>query len=269
MKSWKIAVPSFAGGLIVGATSLYLLLPDWELQKSLSELNRAEASHPEPATASESALLARIDEQKLEIDRLNDALRQAPEEPAPPSPEEAQPPPQDTRRNGFNRRIEGFTTRRAGELAQSLGLNDEQKAQLQKVFQDQFVNMRARRRGEEVEAFNLDDALSQVLTPEQFDAYLQSTQEEIYNRAELMATSQMVRMNQIIGLSQDQMDKVYDAFNITTQEMLISRQTGESYDMGQNLRDRLSSVLTAEQMQQYLDQMSGGRPGMGPGMLGP
>lgn len=264
MKSWKFALVAFLAGALLGG---------WTLQVLHTQLDRP----PEPVGAPAGSvsidahlvrdLQSRLDSQSAEISRLQGMIRNMETEPAPPPPPEevVEAPPQEEERpprRGFDR----FINRRVDELADSLGLTDDQRGQLEAIFQAQFENMRARRRGEEVEAYNLDDALATVLTPEQFDEYIESSQQEIYNRAELMATTQVVRLNQMVELTPEQMDQVYETFNYSFQEMMIARQTGEDFN-GQVLMDKLGSILTEEQMARF--QEEGSPLGPGPGRFGP
>ncbi len=265
MKSWKIAVVAFLSGGLLGGWSLMMLttqFPDY------SGPEAAKPASPEVDPHLVRDLQARVDSQSVEINRLKGIIQTLEEEPAPPpteeevagtSPEEEEAPPP---RRGYDR----FLSRRVEEMVGSLNLSDDQASQLEAIFRAQFENMRARRHGDDVEPYNLDEALADVLTPEQFDAYIESSQQEIYNRAELMATTQVVRLNQMVELSPQQMDQVYDTMNTTFQEMMIARQTGEDFN-GQVIMEKLNSILTEEQQAKM--QEDGSWRGMGPGRMGP
>ena len=268
MKSWKFALAAFLAGGLLGGWSIMMLttqLPD--TGPAVEEAG----SRPEVDPHLVRDLQARVDSQSAEISRLKGVIRTLEEQQAPPPPpdeEVAGPPPEEDSpppRRGYDR----FLSRRVDELAGSLNLSDDQRNQLEAVFRAQFENMRARRHGEEVEPYNLDDALSSILTPEQFDAYIESSQEEIYNRAELMATTQVVRLNQMLELSPEQMDRVYETFNVSFQEMMISRQTGEDFS-AEAMRNQLNTILTEEQQAKLQEEGAGmGGMGMGPGRMGP
>jgi uncharacterized protein YicC (UPF0701 family) len=135
-------------------------------------------------------------------------------------------------------------------------------------------HFRALRSGEAVGVFNLDQEISKVLNPAQFADYLEESQQEIYNRAELLATNQVVRLAQLTPLTPEIEDSVYEAVHLTTQEMMIAHQSGEGYDMRAVLEERLGSVLTEEQMSIYRENASSfgagrGGGGGGRGLFGP
>lgn len=163
----------------------------------------------------------------------------------------------------FRQQMDMRMDRRVDRLAEQLGLSDAQKALVRGVFSRRLDMIEARRRGEEVEPFNLDAELGAVLSEEQFSAYMEESQEEIYNRAELMATGQLVRMNQLLNLDPEMEGVVYEAMHLTAQEMMIARETGESYPMREVLDERLGSLLSEEQMERLREE--GGGFGMGPG----
>lgn len=175
--------------------------------------------------------------------------------------------------SGFRRQMEWRTERRVNRLAEQLGLDVVQTDAVRAIFARRLDYIEARRRGDTVDPFNLDAELEQVLTADQFAAYMERSQEEIFNRAELVATGQLVRMNQLIDLDPSVESVVYEAVHLTAQEAMIARETGESFPMREILDERLSSLLSAEQMEQ-LRQEQGGLGmgpggGMGPGRPGP
>lgn len=163
----------------------------------------------------------------------------------------------------FRQQMDVRMDRRVDRLAEQLGLNESQKALVRGVFSRRLDMIEARRRGEEVEPFNLDAELGAVLSEEQFSAYMEESQEEIYNRAELMATGQLVRLNQLLDLGPELEGVVYEAMHLTAQEMMIARETGESFPMREVLDERLGSLLSEEQMERLREE--GGGFGMGPG----
>lgn len=160
-------------------------------------------------------------------------------------------------------RLEG----RIGSMVSKYGLSPSQADALRGIFARQVETFRARRSGEAVEPFNLDEALSAVLTPEQFADYLEDSQQEIYNRAELVATSQTVLLSQAVDLSPEMQSLVYETVHLTAQEMMMARQSGEDYHMRTVLDERLESILTPEQMEVVREQPQIGR-GFGPGGAG-
>lgn len=263
MRKTQIAV-AFLLGLILGIGAMRLL----------SGFIQEEATQPptavvEAPVVESSALLARIREQEGEIVRLRAELAASHMEPQPLVPAE-EPEPEPRTGQGFGRRMDERMTQRVGQLVSDYGLDDAQRQQLEAVFRKQFDNFRARRSGEETGPFNLDDEIAAILTPDQFSQYLEDSQQEIYNRAELIATTQLVRLGQSVELRDDQQEQVYDAVNLTAQEWMIARQTGEDFDMREVVQERLGTILTEEQLSAYRDSLrggpgfGGGPPGMGP-----
>jgi hypothetical protein len=260
MRKWKPVLVALIAGLLLGVVSMRLVPhsnPTSPLDGAqlLSDLRGENAD-----------LLVRLGEQDLEMARLRAELanlRQA-VPPVEARSGEAEEPAAETApqpRSGFFRRMEERMGQRVDEMAAAYGLNEEQRERLAEALRMQFENIRARRNGEDVERFNLDEALSGILTPEQFEQYLEESQQEIYNRAELIATTQLVRLNQSVELQPGQEELVYDAVHYTAQEMMISRQSGEAFDMRQVMEERLGTILTEEQMQAWRE-----RPGPGRGM---
>ncbi|MEX0331529.1 MAG: hypothetical protein AB3N64_08920 [Puniceicoccaceae bacterium] len=263
MKSFKFILLAFVSGALVGGiTSMYITAGyegDSEPEVPLSQ-EQSVASDPGD---DRTTLLKRIREQEAEIAVLksgNQTIDPPAAEGEEVNPEEAE---QDARRDFFRSRMEERMNQRVEEMAVNLGLNDGQRQLLQEVYRQQFENLRARRSGEEVAPFNFDGAVESILSPEQFEKYLETSQQEIYNRAELMATTQMVRLSQSVELTSEQEGLVYDAIHFTAQEAMISRQTGSDYNMREVVNERLSTILTEEQFKAY--QESGGGFGGGPG----
>jgi hypothetical protein len=259
MKNGKIIGLVFLLGILAGLGGAFIVQ---QMEKSQAEEITAVDTTPDEAGQS-GALLARIREQEKEIVHLQAQLNSTRQElQTAVVSEDIEPEPEPERRSGFARQMEARMGRRVDSLVADYGLNDSQRAQLEEVFRMQFENFRARRSGEAVERFNLDDAIAGVLTEEQFAEYLEDSQEEIYNRAELIATTQLVRLSQSVELADDQQELVYDAVHSTAQEWMIARQTGEDFDMRQVVQERLGTILTEEQLSAYLQGMERG-PGFG------
>lgn len=213
----------------------------------------------------EGKLREQLREQDLEIARLRAERANARPQAAPETSEEPPAESEAAPRRGYIRRMEERMARRVDEMAIAYGLDLSQRERLAEVFRKQMEIFRAQRRGEEVEPFSLDEAVAGILTEEQFEQYLAESQEEIYNRAELMATTQVIRLNQVAALSPEQQEQVYDTVHHAAQEMMISRQTGESYDMRSVIEQRLGSILTPEQMEAWRQDEGPVRgPGFGP-----
>lgn len=253
---------AFLVGLLLGIGLMLTLRSD----RPPNSEGRAETEADSQITESPNAsLLARIQEQEAELARLRSALAARPTETVEASLQPEPEPEADTeppRRPGFMRRMEERMSRRVDELVTAHGLTADQRNRLEDVYRQQMENFRARRQGEDVEPFNLDSAIQDILTEDQFADYLEDSQEEIYNRAELMATSQLVRLRQAVDIEPVQEELVYDAIHYTAQEMMIARQTGEDFDMRAVMGERLGSILTEEQMKAVEESFR--RPGFRP-----
>jgi hypothetical protein len=253
-------VSAFTAGLLLGMGLMAVLRSGTDTD---SGSDRADVRMAAGESGRNASLLARIQEQEAELARLRAVLSARTAETGDPSAEteaEAEPP----RHRGFMRRMEERMSRRVDELATAHGLSEEQRSRIEDIYRRRMENFRALRQGEDVEPFNLDAAIEDILTEEQFADYLEDSQEEIYNRAELMATSQLVRLRQAVDIQPAQEELVYDAIHYTAQEMMIARQTGEDFDMRVVMGERLGSILTEEQMAAFEASFRGRGPGFGP-----
>ena len=162
-------------------------------------------------------------------------------------------------------RMDRWTQSRVDGMVEHYGLTPLQEEALTELFRRRAEHFRAQRSGETESPFDMDLEMQAVLSPEQFNAYLDDSQQEIYNRAELMATSQVVRLSQLVQLAPEMVDSVYETIHLTAQEMMIARQAGQDYAMREVLDNRLSNFLTPEQMAVYREGMRGpGRTFFGP-----
>lgn len=251
----------FGAGFVIGFMASKLVGWIGDTAESTEVTDRIDAvvtarENLEERVASQSA---RIDELETELVAARQALDAVEEE----TPDEPQPDPFEERMLArMERRIEG----RVGAMTARYGLDAAQQEALRDVFRNRMEHFRAVRRGEAEGTFNLDEAIGEVLTEEQFAAYLEESQQEIYNRAELMATGAVVRMAQVMELAPEVEDVVYETVHLTAQEMMIARQAGEAYDMRGTLDERLSTVLTGEQMEALRESGTGMGPGFGGGM---
>jgi hypothetical protein len=173
----------------------------------------------------------------------------------------------EARREQMLARMEERFVEQADKMADKYGLSDTQRRLLAEVYKAQFEHGMARREGEVDGGFNFDGALQEILSEDQFSEYLADSQEDIYNRAEQVATGAVDRMVQGMGLNENQANAVYETMHLTAQEMMIARQTGEDYNMREVMNERLSEVLTPEQMQSL--EAAGGVPMGGGGRGGP
>ena len=247
---------AFVGGWILGAREA------WQVSADIPEVM------DESALVEENARMRqRIASQRERIAALETSFGEANAKLAKEvkAAEEVQAPA-----NPFRRQMESRIQRRVEVLAERLGLTELQKAGLGGVFMRRLEHFESRRSGVVVEPFNLDAELEAVLSPEQFAQYMEETQEEIYNRAELIATGQLVRMNQLLELDASVQGIVYDAVHVTAQEMMIARETGANFSMREALDERLGTVLTEDQMRVLREEGDGfgGGSGMAPGALG-
>lgn len=176
----------------------------------------------------------------------------------------------EARREQMQARMEERFLDQANKMADKYGLSDTQRRLLAEVYKAQFDHSQARREGEVEGGFNFDGALQEILSEEQFNDYLADSQEQIYNRAEQVASGAVERMAQGMGLNDSQANAVYETMHLTAQEMMIARQTGEDYNMREVMNERLSEVLSPEQMQALeaaggtaLGGSGGGRGGPG------
>lgn len=120
------------------------------------------------------------------------------------------------------------------------------------------------------ERFDMDGAMREVLDDAQFEAYLEQSQESIYQRAEASATANVDRLTDSLGLSPEQQAAAFETLHVLTQEALIARETGEEFSYADALRERFDGILTPEQMEsaeimRFFDRPRfGGGRGRGP-----
>ena len=106
-----------------------------------------------------------------------------------------------------------------------------------------------------------EEAIKAVLTPEQQTAYDQLKQEEVTNNARLLANSEMLQMQNTLGLDAAQQDKVFAVLYEQSRTQLAAAQTpnpgsasnplGAVTDMMQKKLDALKGVLTDDQFESY------------------
>ena len=254
----KIVPIVFLLGALAGYGLSVLLSPDREAADV-----PATVEGPSMATDDNSALLARIQEQEREIISLKSQLSEDVPTKTVDRPARIEFPPellpqpkeQDTTESI---QLDEPTQLRLDRLVAEYGLTGSQQSQLAEVFMKRRENLRALGRGEAVAPFNLDEAISGILTEDQFASYVEDSQDEIYDQAELIATTQLVRLAESVQLSADQESMVYEAVHATAQEWMISRQTGDPFDMQQALDQRLGTILTNQQLSDYLEMIGEG-----------
>ena len=106
-----------------------------------------------------------------------------------------------------------------------------------------------------------DEAIKAVLTPEQQTGYEQLKQEEVSNNARLLANSELLQMQNTLGLDAAQQDKVFAVLYEQSRTQLAATQTptpgstanslGAVTDMMQKKIDALKGVLTDDQFESY------------------
>lgn len=256
-----LMVLCFLGGILAAVVVIGILSP----LKPAPMPAGPETAGPAVEPADLAALQDRLRIQQNRIETLEAELEGARAELAPGEPVEPDTDPAEAFEERIRERVESRIAGRVARMAGEYDLTEEQQAALRDMFMRHFEIMRARRRGEAVEPFNMDEAIAGVLTDDQFADYLESSQEEIYNRAELMATNQTVRMAQVMDMDPQVEEQFYNTVHTTAQEMMIARQAGEDYDFRGVIEERLSSFLTEEQLETYHENGRMG-PGMGFGM---
>lgn len=279
MKIWKIAGLTFIIGVATGAGSLSLynwMQVDVGSYSSPRDLFMSDDSEQDLET---TRLLARIAEQRGEIDRLKNQLQEEPrgrrerDDEADLTEEELEQrraERRDEMRERFNAQMQEREEKRIQELVDRYGLSEAQRQLLVQIMEQQQKNFEARRAGEQVEAFNFDAAMAGILTDDQYAKYVEDTQNQIYNRADQMAKSQIDQLSRQLRLDGDQKQLMYEAINYTAQEMMIARQAGEDYNMREIMNERISTILSPEQMEAFKTMESSGdrRPGPDGGMRG-
>jgi hypothetical protein len=106
-----------------------------------------------------------------------------------------------------------------------------------------------------------DEAIKALLTPEQQTGYEQLKQEEVSNNARLLANSELLQMQNTLGLDAAQQDKVFAVLYEQSRTQLAAAQTpnpgsaanplGAMTDMMQKKLDALKGVLTDDQFESY------------------
>lgn len=285
MKAVHIALISFGGGALIGGGVMTVLdlgrpaVPDVDSAYLESGLNSGGPGQIEEI----QDLLARIDRKNEQIAQLegqlsalkgtvsNDQIAMT-EEQARAVMGEVRRKEMEARREQMQARMEERFLDQANQMADKYGLSDTQRRLLADVFKAQFDHSQARRQGEVDGGFNFDGALEEILNEEQFQDYLADSQEQIFNRAEAVASGAVERMAQSMGLDESQANAVYETMHLTAQEMMIARQTGEDFNMREIMNERLSEVLSPEQMQALEtaggNVLGGGGPGGGRGFGG-
>lgn len=267
MQSWKFILISFISGAVVGGITSTLIRSADSTGDTMPETPLVDDATSSQSVSAEADLLKKIKDQQLEIAELKSRVSGAAEAVVEAPAEDPEASLREARREEFQARMEERLSRRVDEMASDLGLDEAQRQLLAEIYTQQFENFRARRRGDDVEPYNFDGALEGILTPDQFEQYLETSQQEIYNRAELMATTQMVRLAQSVDMTEEQQGLVYDTVHFTAQEAMNSRQTGDDYNMREVINERLSTILSEEQIQ-ALEESGGifrGGPGSGGG----
>lgn len=274
MKIWKITSITFALGIATGAGSLSLY--NW-MQVDVDNYPSIEGyfTTDDPVRDLETTkLLARIAEQRGEIERLKSQLDQQPrrdrdrqdeEELTEEELEQRRAERREEMRDRFMAEMAKREEQRIQELVDKYGLSEAQRQLLVQIMEQQRKNAEARRAGEQVEPFNFDAAMAGIMTDDQYAKYVDDTQKQIYNRADQMARSQVDQISRQLRLNNDQQQLMYEAINYTAQEMMIARQAGQDFDMRQVMQERLSTILSPQQLEAYegLLQQGGDRTGIG------
>ncbi len=269
MKALKLLGVTFAIGVATGAGSLSVynwMQVDVGNYSSVGDLFSSDDPELDMET---NKLLARIAEQRGEIERLKTQLETTPKKGRNGDEdltEEELEQRRDERREEFMAQMKEREAEKIQGFVDKYGLSEAQRQLLVEVFNQQNAYYQARRNGEEVEPFNLDAAMAGIMTDDQYDQYVDDTQKQIYSRADQMASSQIDRVSQQLRLKPDQQEMMYETINYTAQEMMIAQQSGEDYDMREIMNERLSGILSEKQLEAYQAMdTSGGRGGGGGG----
>jgi hypothetical protein len=154
-----------------------------------------------------------------------------------------------------------------GQMKTKLNLTPEQETAIRGILEKQFGQGRAiaekmmtgKATKEELadvsrQQGNPEQAIKDLLSPEQQTAYAELQIEERRNNARLMANSELLQMQGALGLSQDQQDAVFQALYAETEKQFTPPAAGEVPDFRGALDRKLEAlkpVLSAEQLQRY------------------
>jgi hypothetical protein len=117
-----------------------------------------------------------------------------------------------------------------------------------KATQEELADVTQQQQG------NPEQAIKDLLSPEQQTAYDELQVEERRNNARLMANTELLQMQGALGLSQDQQDAVFQALYAETERQFTPGAPGQVPDFRGALDRKLAAlkpVLSAEQLQRY------------------
>jgi hypothetical protein len=102
-------------------------------------------------------------------------------------------------------------------------------------------------------AGDTEKEIEALLTPEQKAGYAQLKTEENQNNARLVANSELLQMQNVLGLSQDQQDKVFNVLYDQTQAMMTNPGAvgTDLAGMVDKKTEALKGILTDQQMEAY------------------
>jgi len=265
MKQWMRLGAAFVLGAACGLAAMALVRKSPAVQPVQGAGAAEQEIIIEDLRGEQMLLQARLNRQQQEIARLQESLREAVAQAA--AQPEAEPPAgaeQAAAERGrrWEQRWDERMQAQAEAWASRLGLSEAQRQAVADVYRRQMESLRALRNGESSSLFDVDSAMRQILSPEQFADYIEQSQEEIVARADWIASNQLNRMARSVELSTEQQGKVYETVHVTAQEMMIARQAGEEYDFRAVLEERLGASLTEEQLRAFRESASRG-PGRG------
>ena len=214
--------------------------------------------------------------------RSNLAARARVEAPAAPAPT---PAPEAPQREGMNARMQEMMQAavrqqidgRISRMKRHLNLTPEQEASIRALLEGQrgaSMKMASRFLGdgeaggesavdpaEMARLGNVEERIRELLTPEQLAGYETLQEEERVTNARLVANSEMLQMQQSLGLSLEQQDKLYAVLYEQARGMLspdlAAQQPAEAFAGVRGMIERKlaaveqAGVLSAEQMQQF------------------
>ncbi len=214
--------------------------------------------------------------------RSNLAARARVEAPAAPAPT---PAPEVPQREGMTARMQEMMQAavrqqidgRISRMKRHLNLTPEQEASIRALLEGQMgasMKMASRFLGDGeggadesadapsmADVGNVEEQIRGLLTPEQLAGYETMQEEERVTNARLVANSEMLQMQQSLGLSLEQQDKLYAVLYEQARGMLspevAAQQPAEAFAGVRGMMERKlaaveqAGVLSAEQMQQF------------------
>lgn len=277
----KLVVPFgwvLLGALLASLINSQLAEQATEAQRDSSlqsQVSNPTSEAPAPPNGENSGelqkLLTKIDRQAQRILALEEDLRLANRQYE--ERIQAEKARQEERQRFQKEQQEAFLARRLEDFSSRLNLDESQKQKVAEIFRRRWQDFAQGSSRPPTPSFDMDAAMREVLTEEQFNAYLEQSQEIIFARASNIADSQIARLRRNLQITPEKEAPLYESLHITLQEMMMAHQTGQDYDYNHALELRLSEVLDQDELENYRQnplraprpgQGLGRRPGVGP-----